>query len=283
VVVGVTSYGRSFAMADANCYTPDCEFTGTAVQSNAEAGPCTGTPGYLANAEIKDIINDASRVKQNFVDGISNTNILVYDDNQWVGWMSSDIRASRQSIYSLYNMGGSTNWAVDLEDYNDVPTESGADTWAAFILDVKTNVNPWKRGNRTGNWTDVHCGDAVVADLVDYTSSERWGMMNGADAWNDVITIWQTMDEPKVLKQYNGTIPGDSFTKSIQLTLYGDEEADCGSVAKTSNCDQTVQCDGFDRDGSGVAGYEIWNSFVLINEVRISLLRCFYSNDLGLT
>jgi GH18 family chitinase len=56
VVVGVTSYGRSFRMAEAGCTGPDCTFTGTKLESHATPGRCTGTSGYISDAEICEII-----------------------------------------------------------------------------------------------------------------------------------------------------------------------------------------------------------------------------------
>lgn len=35
VVVGITSYGRSFNMAEAGCYGPECLYTGSRMQSDA--------------------------------------------------------------------------------------------------------------------------------------------------------------------------------------------------------------------------------------------------------
>jgi chitinase len=55
VMVGVSSYGRSFKMAYANCRGPDCTFLGTRNNSPAKAGACTGTSGYIADAEIRQI------------------------------------------------------------------------------------------------------------------------------------------------------------------------------------------------------------------------------------
>jgi hypothetical protein len=140
VIVGVTSYGRSFEMSDASCWTEACTFTGTNSQSNAEPGPCTATSGYIANAEIQGIINDPSRVNQNYIDTDSNTYILVYDDVQWVGYMDDTIRASRQSLYQSLNMGGSTDWATDLEAYNDPPFPTTS--WAEFISDAINGIDP---------------------------------------------------------------------------------------------------------------------------------------------
>ncbi|KAL2260089.1 hypothetical protein VTK26DRAFT_6028 [Humicola hyalothermophila] len=54
VIVGVSSYGRSFGMTDPNCSGPMCTYTGP--ESGAFAGKCTQTKGYLADAEIEDLI-----------------------------------------------------------------------------------------------------------------------------------------------------------------------------------------------------------------------------------
>lgn len=118
-------------MADPGCWTEECLFTGTNTQSDAAQGPCTATAGYIADAEIYDILNDASRVNQNYVDNVSNSNILVYDNNQWVGYMDPSTKATRQSLYQSLSMGGSTVWASDLEAYNDVPYP--ATSWNEFI------------------------------------------------------------------------------------------------------------------------------------------------------
>jgi GH18 family chitinase len=131
VVVGVTSYGRSFAMADPACWTEECLFTGTNTQSDATEGPCTGTAGYISDAEIYDILNTPSRISQSYVDIGSDSNVLVYDNNQWVGYMNPQIKAARQSLYQGLSMGGTTDWASDLEAYNDVPAPSTS--WTDFI------------------------------------------------------------------------------------------------------------------------------------------------------
>ncbi|VTO88650.1 unnamed protein product, partial [Fusarium graminearum] len=55
VIVGIASYGRSFRMADKSCTGPDCLFTGSFEESEAEPGQCTGTGGYISNAEINEI------------------------------------------------------------------------------------------------------------------------------------------------------------------------------------------------------------------------------------
>lgn len=263
VVTGVTSYGRSFAMAEPGCYTEQCRFTGTVAHSNAKKGPCTDTAGYISNAEIKQILDDPSRVNQHYIDAQSNSNILVYDDTQWVGYMSSDIRASRTAIYQNLNMGGTTNWATDLESFIDPP--SRADSWPGFVRTVKNGGDP---ESRTGHWIDKTCSNPAVSELSNYTPMQRWDMLDAEHAWDDAIYVWKNKYRPK-----------DEFvlSQSIALTLNGPENMKCGSLTDSGQCDEMKVCDDFKGEGTGskstgAAAYLIWNSLVEIHSVRISTL-----------
>ncbi|KAM6532558.1 hypothetical protein FSOLCH5_001982 [Fusarium solani] len=121
VIVGVTSFGRSLKMAEAGCYGPECLYTGDRLNSDAKKGKCTDTAGYIADAEIGDILKDTSRVVKHFVDSTSNSDILIYDDTEWVSYMSSSTKKVRENLYKSWGMGGTTDWAVDLQTYHDVP------------------------------------------------------------------------------------------------------------------------------------------------------------------
>jgi GH18 family chitinase len=121
VFVGITSYGRSFHMADPGCTGVHCKFTGSANVSNAEPGRCTGTSGYLGAAEIRDIIwqggdpeHTGYTVKQ-YHDKASNSDILVYNEDNWVAWMSDTTKATRIDWVRGLNFGGVSDWAVDLD------------------------------------------------------------------------------------------------------------------------------------------------------------------------
>jgi hypothetical protein len=117
-------------------------------------GLCTDTWGYISDAEINDIIvNNNSRVNQNFVDSTSNSRIVVYDNNQWVAYMDDSIRTARTALYKRLGMAGTTNWATDLEKYNDAPSMSK--DWTAFRLSVKSGDKPYAEGDRHGNWADL--------------------------------------------------------------------------------------------------------------------------------
>jgi GH18 family chitinase len=61
VIVGITSYGRSFKIVEAGCYSPNCFYTGNRLNSNAKKGKCTGIARYIADAEIAEILGNPKR------------------------------------------------------------------------------------------------------------------------------------------------------------------------------------------------------------------------------
>ncbi|KID93428.1 Glycoside hydrolase, subgroup, catalytic core, partial [Metarhizium majus ARSEF 297] len=121
VVVGVASYGRSFQMAEAGCHGPLCKFTGTARISNAAKGRCTDTAGYISNAEIAEIIA-SDRVNKRWIE--AGSNIMIYDDTEWVAYMDDNIKAVRSKVYDFYSFAGTTDWAVDLQEFLDGSVDS---------------------------------------------------------------------------------------------------------------------------------------------------------------
>ncbi|THC87759.1 hypothetical protein EYZ11_012794 [Aspergillus tanneri] len=177
VIVGVTSYGRSFKMAEAGCYGPNCLFTGDRLNSNAKKGKCTGTVGYIADAEIAEILNEPGRVVKHFVDSSSNSNILVYDDTEWVSYMSTATKKTRTALYSAWGLGGTSDWATDLQKYHDVPPP--ATRWAMFIELTMSGEDPKTDMTRNGNWTDWTCEHPYIVAPFDHTPSERWKELSG--------------------------------------------------------------------------------------------------------
>lgn len=118
VAVGITSYGRSFHMAEAGCDGPECKFTGSFTRSDAMVGMCTDTSGYIADAEINDIIiHSPDNIKQR-ID--ANSNILIYNDVEWVSYMGSDIKAYRKKVYDTFHFAGTSDWALDLQEFQDL-------------------------------------------------------------------------------------------------------------------------------------------------------------------
>lgn len=118
VMVGESSYGRSFKMSKEGCTGPMCTFLGDKSTSFAAPGECTGQAGYISNAEIDRIIRSQSGV-QSFHDGPSNTDIVVYNGTEWVGYMTKTTKSTRRTHWQAKNFGGTIDWAVDLQDFTD--------------------------------------------------------------------------------------------------------------------------------------------------------------------
>jgi chitinase len=76
VLLGIATYGRSFKQQNPNCYEESCKFTGP--NSGAIPGKCTGTSGYLALAEIKDIVK-TQNVRKHYPDNGHTTTKFVRD------------------------------------------------------------------------------------------------------------------------------------------------------------------------------------------------------------
>lgn len=112
IVVGVTSYGRSFQMTDPQCTGPMCTYTGR--DSGATPGSCTDTAGYISNAEIREIL-DTNPTARRFRDGVG-SDVLVYNHDQWVSYMEDDTKAKRIEMYRSMNFLGTTDWAISLDN-----------------------------------------------------------------------------------------------------------------------------------------------------------------------
>ncbi|KAJ5256934.1 Glycoside hydrolase superfamily [Penicillium angulare] len=120
VIVGHSSYGRSFKMAEKGCTGPMCRYTGP--KSGALPGRCTQTAGYLATAEINEIrANNPSH--KSWFDKASYSDFLVYNDTEWVGYMSEDRKAERELLMIAAGWGGIVDWAIDLVDMYTHPSD----------------------------------------------------------------------------------------------------------------------------------------------------------------
>ncbi|OTB00924.1 glycoside hydrolase family 18 protein [Hypoxylon sp. CI-4A] len=118
IMVGESSYGRSFKMADAGCTGADCFFTGTNMTSDAAPGRCTNTGGYISNAEIAEIISQNPDSVNTWYDDDTASDYLVYDDVQWVAYMNYNTKQARRDTWKGLNFLGTIDWAVDLQDFN---------------------------------------------------------------------------------------------------------------------------------------------------------------------
>ncbi|KAF5485943.1 Killer toxin subunits alpha/beta [Colletotrichum fructicola] len=262
IVVGVTSYGRSFQMAEAGCWGPGCKFTGDRLTSYATPGRCTGTAGYIADAEIKEIISGGgakrqSRVVTHFLDASSNSDILVYDNNQWVGYMSESTKAVRAKLYASLGMAGTTDWASDLQDFNSVPKP--AKDWVSFIAMAASGSDPKESTTTIGKWKDFTCETDVVADPFRATPQERWKAVDADSAWREVVSKWFSTDKDQHL----------TFSESLERTLKSGASKRCESLnGQKDNCDELIDCpDGANGDKSGPAAQFVWNSIIQIHKM----------------
>lgn len=120
IVVGVTSYGRSFKMTDAGCTEPMCTYVGP--KSQAAKGRCTDTAGYISQNEIDHIIkNNPSTQKRH--DDASLSDILVYNHTEWISYMSRGNKNKRRDLYKALNFLGTSDWAISLDGANLVSPE----------------------------------------------------------------------------------------------------------------------------------------------------------------
>jgi chitinase len=109
IIVGLASYGRSFELAVSGCSGPNCQFT----NNFAKPGRCTQYGGVLANGEIEEIIELNQGGVRHWYDEASDSNIMVYDNTQWVAYMDSSVKARRAAKYKQLNFGGTVDWSID--------------------------------------------------------------------------------------------------------------------------------------------------------------------------
>ncbi|KAL7962511.1 hypothetical protein V8C34DRAFT_325324 [Trichoderma compactum] len=115
IFVGEASYGRSFHMATNGCWGPMCDFTGTRLQSDAKPGRCTKAPGYVAYAEINEIVRSGDGA-QTFRDTSSDSDMMLYKGD-YVSYMTTATKDTRRNEWKGLNFAGSIDWAVDLQSF----------------------------------------------------------------------------------------------------------------------------------------------------------------------
>ncbi|KAL6712340.1 hypothetical protein ACN47E_000217 [Coniothyrium glycines] len=143
IFVGESSYGRSFHMAQDGCWEPMCEFTGTRTKSDAEPGRCTGEGGYIALAEINELLGRSLGAKS-FHDAASNSDILLYNGD-YISYMTDTTKDTRRNDWKNLNFAGSIDWAVDLQEFStddyDAPTNNKKPGERGCVGGYDFNVN----------------------------------------------------------------------------------------------------------------------------------------------
>jgi hypothetical protein len=137
-------------MAENGCWGPTCDFTGSRVQSDATPGRCTKTAGYIALAEITEIITgnpgDDFRI---FHEEKSDTDVMIYKGTSvqfpfhrvslikpgieidlirplmtsyfttgdYISYMTPLTKDARRAGWAVWNFAGTVDWAVDLQGF----------------------------------------------------------------------------------------------------------------------------------------------------------------------
>lgn len=289
IIVGTSSYGRSFQMKDPNCRGPNCQFTGTANISYAVPGPCTRTRGYMADGEINEYISlhanakrDGSLAKravsvETSYDKASRSNIAFIAGTA-VFYMSPQEKAARSAMYVGLNLGGVVDWAPSQGSISATErVTNGARLKMAFST-VPGDTDPVDTPDTGDKWHDLMCTiEAETNRLME--KSKRWSGAKAADAWADATKAYDTREMD--------TSSGD-FSTWIAGYFGAQEKMECGTLLPASPCNvQETSC----KDKSdlapkdvgklkrGPAGKMIVNSFVQLNMAsRSSSTRHRYRN-----
>ncbi|KAG8408038.1 hypothetical protein J3459_018274 [Metarhizium acridum] len=251
IVVGVASYGRSFKMAEAGCYGPLCKFTGTPRRSYAAKGRCTGTSGYIANAEIEEILT-SGRVNKQWRD--AGSNIMVYDDTEWVAYMDDKHKDIRTQFYLMNNFAGTTDWAVDLQKFlpgDGIPDDDLEDDFKPFI---DPDFYP-DCGGRYSTLGDVekqltmmptHCTEQYIADAESNIIKEALNkyselLKNGYDS---KFKTYERFVKQQVPAQIDAFMASNKVHQYFKCSEYKKVKccSDCTYATCQENCARFAGC-----------------------------------------
>lgn len=144
------------------------------------------------------------------------------------------------------------------------PGSGGGHGWPVSKKLASTRGDGQIRGSRTGNWTSVKCDDPAVWDWDGMPPKQRWDGVNASDAFKDVVRQWKT---------YDSSHGFTSFSASVFYTLQGRAEHNICEHLDTG-CSETKVCTDFVGQGTGPAAYFLYNSFVMLHQVLLSILLC---------
>ncbi|KAK4670160.1 LOW QUALITY PROTEIN: uncharacterized protein QC763_209230 [Podospora pseudopauciseta] len=211
LIIGITSYGRSFRMVDPSCTGPMCTFTGAL--SGAKPGRCARTTGYLANAEIQEILHYDKSSRTYYDEGIM-SDILVYGSD-WVADMNNYNKGRREALWKSMNFGGVSDWAIGL---------------AEFLPNDVSQVPSLSMEEIKEDWANITCKHPYARNSS-YRVSDRWKTLKVDEAWTHVVVKWDACAKS-----------GMPFPVFVSRLLNDPDGMYCGSISSTNNCLATVEC-----------------------------------------
>ncbi|KAJ3395681.1 hypothetical protein HDU92_005147 [Lobulomyces angularis] len=211
VLLGIGLYGRSFKQSDPNCSTPLCTFQ----YQKADPGPCTKEGGYLSMNEIKNIIKGGS-VRSSYYDQEADSMVLTFGNDHWVAYTDSTINEKRRQEAIRYNLGGTVEWAIDLDHDLDIVDPN------MKSRNCKTNVN--SLDEITG--MDPICVDSLIVGVISNDLQKALGsykdiVANGKYDRNFGIYqhyLWQSL--PKEIDRFVGANGDKYFNCQEHRTIF---------------------------------------------------------------
>lgn len=181
LLLGVSTYGRSFKMSTKGCTGPTCTFLGGKT-SPAKKGVCTETGGYISNAEINDLINQG-RADKVWYDKTTKSNFMVYDDVEWVAFMDKKNRDERYDWAKKNNFGGTITWAIDLQQF--VPGNNGLYDPDPKGEDIQQPCNgkydTIEDLEKDADWVGELCAAQYLLEIL------HRELKNATDTYNDIM------------------------------------------------------------------------------------------------
>ncbi|KAK5652624.1 hypothetical protein OQA88_10217 [Cercophora sp. LCS_1] len=205
VYVGITSYARSFKMAEVGCDDPWCLYLGERNKSPAAPGFCTNTSGYISDAEIrqlKKIYDTLGGDYYEYYDPVSDSDILVYDRTEWVAYMDTETKERRVQKYKDLNFGGVSDWAVDLQ--KDGKAGSEGTEIEAMDLSYPCELKEYENLDDVIKDADKSSPQCIAMNAINALRKMLDGSMSGYDdaasGYDDVFGFYRdymhdTLDE----------------------------------------------------------------------------------------
>ena len=78
--------------------------------------------------------------------------------------MSEKTKQVRSTLYANLGMAGTTDWASNLQIFNDPPKP--ANNWASFISLAASGGNPKEAQTNIGKWKNFQCTNAVISNFA---------------------------------------------------------------------------------------------------------------------